>query len=420
MKCLPLVLLFCVAVPCGGQTPYSPAVADAASQVLSIQEGLKYIQVGEMDTAVPVEARDQLTQLKDALSCAADAILAHAGPSIDPVELQNRMADSLNANLPESTENKAVSSDDHRTDETSGPYGQGLRVRVRRPPNVATLLEVEFSVDVTCGDDHMLLIYGLHDGAWKRQIRWQAPPLEKVSDAFGDFFLSAALSTPGGGDSRPRVVVAHGMPWCTSRFSGFGIDILSPAPDSDLPKVLWHTERGYDRSDFTPKLKSSGDTFEFRVNASSMDIESFERRVIYRYRVDERQDVRRIEPIATNARGFVEEWLFAPWPESQSFSAQEASSVLQLVHEQFTPPVKSDTEFVTHSYGPVRSCNAPGAFQVQINSTLFPGKPGGESQPLPSHYFHVREIEDGYLMVSAPTEPDPACRGANLMPTKGR
>jgi hypothetical protein len=356
-----------------------------------------------MDTDVPAEARDRITQLKDVLNCVADAALTLAEPSVDPVELQNRMADILNATAP------------------GGYYGGNLIVRVSRPPNIATILEVEFSVNIACGDDHMLLIYALRNGAWKKQMRWQAPPLKKVSDAFGDFFISATLSTPEGEDSRTLVVVAHGTPWCTSRFSSFGIDVLSPASDPDLPKVIWHTERGYSRADFSPRVKTSGDTFELRVNASSMDIDSSERCVIYRYRVDERQVVRRIEPIASNARGFVGEWLSAPWSESQSFSTQEAGSALQLVHDQFEPPVKSDAEFVTDSYGPVRACNTPGTFQVQVNSTLqkmVPGKPGGEPRPLPTHYFHVREIKGGYLMVSAPTEPDPACRGANLMPAR--
>jgi hypothetical protein len=383
--------------------------------------------VEEMETTVPAVTGDLLTQLKDALSCAADAALAHAGPSVDPVQLQTMMAQILNANPPEPGEYTVQSKDDHRFDEhrfdeATGSYGHNLRVRVSRPSNVAGLIEVEFSVNIECGNDHMLLVYAPRNGIWREQMRWQAPPLKQVSDAFGDFFVAATLSAPEAGDAAPRVVVAHGTPWCTSRFSGFAIDVLSPASDPHSPKVLWHTKRGYSRGEFTPRIKSSGDTFELRLNESCMDFDSFERRVIYRYRVDEHQGVHRIQPIATNARGFVEEWLSAPWSESQSFSAPEAGPALRLVHDQFAPTAESDTEFVSHSYGPVRACNTPGTFQVQINSTLeriVPGKPGGESRPRPAHYFHVRAVEDGYLMVSAPTEADPACKGANLMPAKG-
>jgi hypothetical protein len=129
--------------------------------------------------------------------------------------------------------------------------------------------------------------------------------------------------------------------------------------------------------------------------------------------------VRRVGPIATNARGFVEEWLAAPWEELNEVTDAESASTLRAVHEGFDPKKESDSEFVSHSDGPVRACATPGVFQVQINGTLeteVPGKPGGESKPLPSHYFHVREGKDGYVMVSAPTEPDPSCTGADLMP----
>ena len=421
MKCLPWALVLWVMVPCDAQTPCSPELQDAASRIHSIQEELKQIQVGEMDTEVPATPRDQLTRLKDALTCAADAALAQAGPSVDAAELQNKITDVLRAKPPESADSPVASNDDHRIDETHGSYGQNVTVSASRPPNVPALVEIEFSVNIPCGDDHILLIYVLNNGAWRKQLGWQAPPLKEISDAFGDFFVSAMLSAPEGGDSTPRVVVAHGTPWCTSRFSGFAIDVLSPGSDANSPKVLWHTQRGYSRGDLIPTLRFSGDTFELRINESSFDIDSFERRVIYRYRVDEHEGVHRIEPIAIHARGFVEEWLSAPWSESEGFSAQRAGSTLQVIHSQFARPPKSDAEFVTHNYGPVRACRAPGTFQVEISSMLnriVPGKPGGESRPLPTHYFHVSEIKDGYLMVSAPTEPDPACKGPNLMPAK--
>lgn len=151
-----------------------------------------------------------------------------------------------------------------------------------------------------------------------------------------------------------------------------------------------------------------------------MDLGCFERRVIYRYRVDDHGDVHRIEPIATHARGFVEEWLDAPWSESVLFVVPEAAQTLQAVYDELTRP-GSNTEFVSHSFGPVRACAVAGTYQVQINSSLNRtaiGKPGGEPRTLPSHYFHVRETGNGYVMLSAPTEPDPDCKGANLMPSK--
>ena len=155
-----------------------------------------------------------------------------------------------------------------------------------------------------------------------------------------------------------------------------------------------------------------------------MDFDSancFERRVIYRYEVDGNDRVHRINPIANHARGFVEEWLSAPWDESRELSAPESAASLQKVRDELDPPSKPDSDnYVSHGVGPVRACTTRGVFQVQIDSSLeriVPGKPGGESKPLSSVYFHVRELKDGYLMLSAPTDPDATCTGPNLMPT---
>ena len=80
------------------------------------------------------------------------------------------------------------------------------------------LLEVTFFINIECGSfDSMLLVYDLRNGAWKKELRWQAAPLHQVSDAYGDFFLSAVLlGSSATGGAEWRVIVAHGTPWCTS------------------------------------------------------------------------------------------------------------------------------------------------------------------------------------------------------------
>jgi hypothetical protein len=367
-----------------------------------------------------------MREIKDALTRAADAALACAQPAADPLVLQKQLALALHANPPEPGEYTVIAKDDHRFDEATGGYGHNLQVRASRPPRVGGLLAVLFSMNIECGSDSMLLVYDSRDGTWAMRLRWQAPKLSQVSDAYGDFFLSAVLpaaAAPDGKGPAWRMVVAHGTPWCTSRFSGFQIDLLVPGPDPDAPCRLWHIERSYSRLNFEPTLKSSGDTFELRLNRSCTDLEAYERRAIYRYRIDDHRHIERIGPIVVNARGFVEEWLSSPWSESRNLSVPESAPLLEKVHAEFDLPFKPDySQFVIHTYGPVRACSAPGVFQVRIDSTLetfVPGKPGGDSKPLASRYFHGREGENGYVMVSAPTGPDPACKGADLMPHGG-
>lgn len=421
-----LILLIPAAIPCWAQD-CSVSVPQAGARVLALQAELEKLKVSEMEEGVPPTIADNIVQLKDALTSFSQVALSCSNPGIDPTALQKQLADVLHANAPEPPPNTVVSKSDHRYDEIFGSYGHNLRVQVSRPPDIGALLAVRYSINIECGTDTMLLVYKLQNGQWIPRLRWQSPPLKKISDAFGDFFLTAFLHMPSArdGDTEWRVVVAHGHPWCTSRFSGFRIDLLSSRFDPAAPHALWHIERGYSRGGFDPRLESSGNIFELRLNADCMhfDIDNcFERRVIYRYQVDGNGQVHRLNPLALNARGFVEEWLSAPWSESQDFSASGSTAVLQRVHDNFDPPLKSgDDQFVTHSFGPVRACTAPEIFQIQINSTLernVPSKPGGESKALPSNYFHVRQVKDGYLMLSAPTEPDPTCNGPNIMPAR--
>lgn len=427
MKHMSWILLLPLAFQCFAHDHCSPtALSQAAAQALAFQKELQKANVGDLEDDVPAAIADKITQLKDALNSTSNATLSCAKPSVDPNELQKNIARALHANQPEYDGNPNMPKDDPRFEHLPGLYGNNLMVQVRRPSGTQGMIAVQFSFDIECGTDTMLLAYKLGDGVWTEKLRWQSPPLKSISDAFGDFFLATFLHDPSAledNDANWRVVVAHGTIWCQSRFSNFKIDLLSPSRDPASPRVLWHTGRAYSRSDFDPQIKSSGNTFELRLNADCMffdEANCFERRVIYRYSVDDNDSVRRLGPFGMNARGFVEEWLTAPWPESQNVSAAEAVAALQEVHDHFDRPAKpGDDQFVSHSFGPVRACAAPGVFQVQINSTLekiVPGKPGGDSSPLPSRYFHVGESKDGYLMLSARAEPDPSCTGTNLMP----
>ena len=91
----------------------------------------------------------------------------------------------------------------------------------------------------------------------------------------GISFSSSVLS---GGQKSRRVVVAHGTDWCMSRFSSGVIDVLALQPDSDVPKVIWHTSRLLSRGDYLPKLKAAGEQFEVQWNVAGDALERRRRR----------------------------------------------------------------------------------------------------------------------------------------------
>lgn len=414
--CIPLL----IAVTVFSQAPsHCASVQDAASRAKAIQRQLLQVRSEGWETTVPVAAKDTLTQLKDALSDVADAVMACASPDVSAQQIQNRLEKLLDANQPGPPEHVITESDiAHMNDAIPGTYGYDLRAQVAGAPGGPALLTIDFSIGVVCGDDHLLLLYTQQNGAWKQIIRWQAKPYDEVSGAFGDFFVSGILARNK--DSEPRLIVAHGTPWCTSRHSAFNIDLLSPQSDARTPLVLWHTKREYSRSDFYPRLKVFDSGFELRVNNDCMSVAEncFEYRVIYRYKVDENGSVYRVNPIATNARGFVEQWLSAPWDEAAGFLVAGADQNLKHIHGRFNRADPHASEFIGHSLGPVRACKAPGDFQIQIDSRRENTSPDKPDSPLPSYYFRVHEVKDGYRMVSVSTKPDPTCRGKNLMPAQ--
>jgi hypothetical protein len=425
MKSVLWIVIVVFAGRCCAQSACVPgAIPAAGARVQAVVAELRKNQLAQdaMETNVPQEIAEQMTRLKEVLSVASDAVLACEKPSVETGQLRKNLNRTLHANGSVGDMTDSIPIGGRGSGEEAGSYGHNLRVGVSRPAGVTGLLEVEFSINIECGDDTMLLVYEMQDGHWKQRLRWQSPPLMEISDAFGDFFMSAIVATPAGSgkeDSPWRLVVAHGTPWCTSRWSNFKMDVLEPGSSPASPRVDWHMNRSFSRGDFPTRLKAFGNGFELRLNTMCLDPDCYERHVIYRYRLEANGVVHRVGPIATNSRGFVEEWLSAPWEELSEVTAAEGASDLQAVHESFEHWKKSDSEFVSHRYGPVRACANAGVFQVEINSkldTIDPGKPGGDSKPLPSRYFHVREGKDGYVMVSAPTESDPTCTGPDLMP----
>jgi hypothetical protein len=381
------------------------AIQSATSKVSEIQHQLAAVKIEDMDTDVSPSLQQATTLLKQRLDTAAQAILACQPADATPATLQTALAKALHANAPE-------------PDNATFAWGANLRVTVQST-SIPHLLEVQLQYAIECGDDTLLLLVSPQQGHWSEKLLWQSPAYKDDSGAFGDFFLTAYLSGPT--PDNWRVVAAHGKPWCTSRFSGFGIDVLAPTPNPAQPTRIWHTDRAYSRGDFTPTLKASADTFEFRINEDAMSFDmdnAFERTVIYRYRFAG-SSVTRLQPIATNGRGFVEEWLSMPWSEAADQSLPTSSASLQRIHHLYeTSNPKDSNAYTTWTAGPVRSCSTPIRFQVAFDTQLnriVPGKPGGEQDAPIRTYFQIKQVANGYQMESASKTPDPTCTGRDLM-----
>jgi len=391
-----------------------------AEAVAQVRANLRSIKLPEDDigTDIPAPLQQSLATLKSALAQTARDVIACKRATVSPSALENELAKLLGANPPQPPPNTSVRNGDKRYEEwLAFEYGRNLQISVRG--FAQNLLSVTFTFHIPCGDDDILMVFENDRGLWSDRLLWQSPPYKDIAGSFGDFFLDAVL--PGKTLDDWRLVVAHGKPWCTSRFSGFSIDVLAPKSNDPHPQVLWHTDRGYSRADFTPTLKASDNTFELRINedAMSFDIDNaFERTVIYRYRVSG-TNVTRLEPIATNGRSFVEEWLSMPWLEAKDQSLPTNTEALQHIHHLYeTSYPKDSNTYTSWTAGPVRSCSTIGHFQVAFDAQLnkiVPGKPGGDQDPPVPYYFQIKQIPNGYELESASETPDSTCNGPDLM-----
>ena len=131
--------------------------------------------------------------------------------------------------------------------------------------------------------------------------------------------------------------------------------------------------------------------------------------------------VTRIEPVAANASGFVEEWLEMPWDEALAQSDPAQAVKLEAVHKEYEASCKDTDDCTYWRSGPVQACATRDRFQVIMTTEqhrIVPGKPGGDVVPGPTYYFQLQQ-DNGYRLLAITTTPNPTCSGPDLMKKPG-
>lgn len=388
----------------------TPITSETATAVARLRKQLRAITLSKDDvgTDVPEGAQRLIPQLKTALAQTAQAVVAcHVG-AIDPKMVEREIATLLHANPPQPPPNSVVmNGDPHYPEWLSDEYSSNLLVTVTQPR--PQLLSVQFQFHIECGYDTVWMLFEQQGSQWREKLLWQAPPYKEISGAFGDFFQYAIL--PPAAQKGLRVAIAHGHPWCSSRWSGFDMDVIK-AEAGPSPAVLWHISDGYVRDELEPRLKATEDGFELRLEVGTIESDVMTRKGIYRYQVTD-GEVIRTQPVAMNGRDFVDEWIQEPWAVVGKWSADAAP--LRTVHEQFygwrNAPFDEKT-VVFFEYGPVLACrDDKNHFQVEIDR----GRPGGMNPDIPE-YFQIEQGSNSFQMSSASSSPDANCAGKNLMP----
>ncbi len=354
----------------------------------------------------PPAARSGVPSLLNALASAVGLYMQCDAKSNTPLEIEQHLAVLLGANRPESATTQRNGYPDHT-------YGDGLTVHVKPLSGKPEALAIDLSFSIGCGDNHMLLVFHRTEPTWRKVLDWHSDKYTQPSDAFGDFFLYALVPSP---TNDQLIAVAYGTPWCTSRESGFHIDLLRTADDSLPQALLAHLDEGYSRDDHVPtELKQTSDGFQIRVWKDSLDFDNlFTRPRIYRFRTAEAK-LERIQPIADNARDFVDAWLQASWTDSQKWTEQPTSS-LHAARDRFDYSLNRNSPEV--QFGSVRACSSDNHnFQIEIDLAEFVDAKSSKPtlHDLPPLFAKVHQNPNSFTMISITDHPDSTCIGSDLM-----
>jgi hypothetical protein len=408
-----LLLLLTLPAALAAQPYAQPDLKAPTQQVKAVQSQLLAFKLeSDMDEDVPAALQDQIAAFKDAFAALADAAVACAPANVDPKALEAPLAKLLDANKPEVQEVY----DPKKPPQLDQIYGADLRVKVTRPQSEPQLLLVEFNFGICCGFDSVLLAYEQIGGAWKQVLRWQSPAYDSVGDAFGDFFDYAVI--PGEDPNHWKVAVAHGEPWCTSRWSSFGLDLIQPTSGGVSPKVLQHIDHEFVRFEIEPTLKLVPEGFQLRLQTGMIDQLVMTRIGIFRYRVSGAH-LERTQPVANNGRDFVDEWIQSAWDDASRWSAEANRAKLEQVHKKVAGLLDQKTkdhakDLPLFTFGPVHHCtDAKPHYQVELDEEWVDDK--GNSRPDSSTYFQIEEGKNSFTMLSAAASANPHCIGPDIM-----
>ncbi len=393
MRILLLVLLITSAA--AAQTCAPNATQQAAANALALQRQLLAASTPVMDTDVPLPLRPVLHNFKQALIATVDTELRCDHP--EAVVLQSALVSLLHANAPP---RPLVPEQGPPWPTTEvGDYGGELHIEVKAVPAQPNLYSIQITYDIECGTDNILLLYRHTPSGWQRELLWQNPDLNSVGDAFGDMYLFRFVP---GSPSRPYLVtVVRGTPWCTSVMSVFHVDLLAPAHDGRPQERLDEVNQDF-RIDEDPRLRVTTDGLELPLTADDLATAVLARPGIFRYRTLDGK-LERVQPVAMNARDFVDAWLQAPWSDAERWSDGASFKELQEVHSLFSYKLHPNDALGMETYGPTRACTSTqNLYQVELNTS-------------PQLYAKVRQNPNSFTMLSIAPHPDPACHGPDLM-----
>ncbi len=293
------------------------------------------------------------------------------------------------------------------------PFGRVLGLGVASVPNESGMLRVVISYDSFCSpDDSVLFFEHRADAGWRLLINFDNTDLEHQ---WGDRALVYAGISPRDGKGQFYAFIVRTRSYCpagASSWNSINYQALRPTVSPETPKVVLAGEHGYrEEGDLRVELTKEAATLEFwhRSTTNSMG-----RVFVLKYAIED-DTARRIEPVAVDAEGFVEEWLASPWSMAVKWSEGTNQRALLDWHQRLGSGKPFDADMMA-DYPFWQSCSPDG----KLSQISFPKNHDGDGPKEGDVFFLVREIgERRFRIVNVATKSAAECGPAKAYVSHG-
>ncbi|HEX4960930.1 MAG TPA: hypothetical protein VF173_08835 [Thermoanaerobaculia bacterium] len=369
------LLVACMALLAFGAAPAPPAAPSGLAATARRLQGIH----PEEERDVPPEARSLLTVWKRQIRELVTRELNGGSYQTAPAE---RIRADLKAAL--GREGVPVEEEQSRTAGDGGPYGWVTGVDVQRPTGHDRLLAVTVTQGISCGSDTSLYLFQRDGERWRLAFALESNDYEKVSGGLGSFDFGVSPPDKQGGFF---IVATDVNPWCSSSWQGFHYRAYRVGGDPLRP-VPFFTENG-GIFDWEYKLAVEADRFRVTFQGSqSLDTGILVRDHVGAYRVTGNK-AERIGPLASEPRGFIDEWIAQPWKVAQRWASRSRRASLKSWHDRLKKRLKN-------GYSEFDSLETCGPSRWQAMLELHPDKKA--VGPPPVIYFSILRRGDDFEM----------------------
>jgi hypothetical protein len=449
------VISACAAAPRAGASCSQTEIAKTSTALDSARQTLLALPVADdTDTHISRPAQAAITAMKEALDHFAVAYMQCVSTSKpDPQKIQTEISEKSHAATQpsppapaaakplavpiETPADAAPSATATATADvppaTTGKYGRELSFEVGTSADARRLVSIVAKFSIQCGTDAVFWIFTPEGRSWREALRWQGVPYSTVSGAYDAFDYSIS---PPDDTGNWFVVTKNLMPSCTPNLSEIRYALLRPNEESPRPKALLaRKEPIVGAGGDLGSVHAEKDSFEIRFRSSSIDASVHNRLYIMHYGING-DTLAHTQPVATNPRDFVDDWLRVPWLEAQQWSDKTVISSLRNAHAE-AESLEKDGNL---AFEAVHRCGADAndyevtlaagtAKKLYFRAIAEPAADASATSAAsatanPSTNFSANgnananaNAEAVFTMHAASTSPSSACKGDNLLDT---